>query len=281
MRETGPSESSAAAARVRENNAAPAQHTQAPNKMDDESIRRTLRMVPPRGVIRVSFREDGGEPQVWHGWVYEPKRTKKYGQRWEVTYRVRREDGHLYCIDSFLPTQEPGVEILSVESIDKLPEDLARTSPSEVPAPKPRDREPSNEQPALPAAGPESAPPSQPTLVRVRRHDPYAPLPRPPPPPEPPAHQHTNKPPPATEETFDNLVAEWSADDVLQQAFREGHRIPMLPAVAQLKGSDIVKILAAPSAKKHLRGQRRRLQPRRATRTDACSRSPQQCQQIS
>jgi hypothetical protein len=89
----------------------------------------------------------------------------------------------------------------------------------------------------------------------MRHHNPYAnpapraPLPAPqPPPPPPPQQQRQRDDDNEQDNEFDDLVAQWSTEDVLTKLFREGHRIALLPAVAQLKGSDLATLLAAPPA---------------------------------
>jgi integrase len=57
----------------------------------------------------------------------------------------------------------------------------------------------------------------------------------------------TNNAQPNDFEHFDELRDEWASEDVMKQAFREGHCVPMLPAVTQLTGSDLLQFLKTPS----------------------------------
>jgi hypothetical protein len=92
--------------------------------------------------------------------------------------------------------------------------------------------------------------PQQPQQREMRHHNPYAnqapraPPPAPPPPPPPPQQQRQHDDDNEHNIEFDDLVAQWSTEDVLTIFFREGHRIALLPAVAQY----LAMLLAAPPA---------------------------------
>ena len=225
--------------------------TDARQPLDHAKLRDILRPLPPRSVVRVAFRDrSAGDPapeQSWHGWVYEP-RGRRSAQFWPTDYRYRDQSGDLYTVESRLPPQDAHIEILAVDVLDVFPPDLLRTrSPTPMPPrAAPRAETPRAQSPPQPPTPP--PPPPPPPQREMRSHNPYAdaaPRARPPPPPPAPP-----PPPPQQREAeeFDELVAEWSSEDALSQLFREGHRIPLLPAVAQLKGSDLSKLLAAPPA---------------------------------
>ena len=205
-----------------------------------------LRPLPPRAVIEVTFRDLSADApaqeHTWHGWVYEPRRSRKHGQFWPTDYRHRGADGYVYSVESQLPPESADIEILALTSRPAFPAELLRqnVAPQE-PTPEPRAPTPQPQRVATPPPPPRE----------MRQNNPYAnPAPRappaPPPPPPPPQQQRQERN--EHDNEFENLVAAWSTDDVLSKLFREGHRIALLPAVAQLKGSDLATLLAAPPA---------------------------------
>ena len=105
--------------------------------MASETLRATLRPLPPRTVVRVVFRDRSGDsPEAettWHGWVYEPRRSRKHGQFWPVDYRFLR-DGWPYTAESQLPPHNVDIEVLEVTPLPAMPASLLQRPAADPPA---------------------------------------------------------------------------------------------------------------------------------------------------